>query len=239
MADLTTEEIWGAYESIGSAGSGPTVSAPFHIVNPADLAFVRVPAREWIVRDWLPIGTVTGNYGDGGTGKTLVSQQLQTACATEIAWAGLQVTPCKSFALYCEDTEEELHRRQHDINDVFGLEYAQLAPMRWISGVGDDWTLASFTADGRLHPTERWTMLVREVTGFDARLLILDTAADLFAGDENNRGQVRRFISLLGRQPATLPREGRRSAYNLRRSQTPRRRIGPKSPDPAQCGRAA
>ena len=29
----------------------------------------RLP-REWIVRDWLPCGVVTGLYGDGGLGKS-------------------------------------------------------------------------------------------------------------------------------------------------------------------------
>ena len=168
------------------------------VVNPTELEFAPVPPRIWIVQDWLPIGTVTGNYGDGGTGKTLLSQLLQTSCATCIPWAGQRVLRCKSFGLYCEDAEEELHRRQDDINTVFDQAYSGLGDMRWISGVGDDWTLVNFTADGRMHTTERWNLLVREVTAFGARLLCLDTAADLFGGNENDRSQVRRFISLLG-----------------------------------------
>jgi AAA domain-containing protein/primase-like protein len=136
------------------------------VVNPTELEFAPVPPRIWVVQDWLPIGTVTGNYGDGGTGKTLLSQLLQTSCATCIPWAGQRVLRCKSFGLYCEDTEEELHRRQDDINTVFDQAYSGLGDMRWISGVGDDWTLVNFTADGRMHTTERWNLLVREVTAF-------------------------------------------------------------------------
>jgi RecA-family ATPase len=167
------------------------------VIYPTGLACVPVPPRLWIVQDWLPIGTVTGNYGDGGVGKTLLSQVLQTSCATHIPWVGQVALQCKSLGLYCEDSEEELHRRQDDINAVFGLTYSHLADMRWISGVGDDWTLVNFTADGRMQTTERWNSLVHEVKACGARLVLLDTAADLFGGNENDRGQVRRFISLL------------------------------------------
>jgi RecA-family ATPase len=48
-----------------------------------------------------------------------------------------------------------------------------------------------------MHTTKRWDLLVREVITFGARLVCLDTAADLFGGNENDRSQVRRFISLL------------------------------------------
>ena len=172
-------------------------SATVRIINPADLESRPIPEREWIVRDWLPIGSVTGNYGDGGTGKTLLAQQLQTSCATRFHWCGHPVLQCKSFGLYCEDSEEELHRRQDDINSVFGLPYSQLSDMRWISGVGDDWTLVNFTSDGRMHTTPKWDLLVKEVKAFGARMVPLDTAADLFGGNENDRSQVRRFIGLL------------------------------------------
>ncbi len=151
------------------------------VVNPTELGFAPVPPRIWIVQDWLPIGTVTGNYGDGGTGKTLLSQLLQTSCATCIPWAGQRVLRCKSFGLYCEDAEEELHRRQDDINTVFDQAYSGLGDMRWISGVGDDWNYRQLHSRRRMHTTERWNLLVREVTAFGARLLCLDARAGEFA----------------------------------------------------------
>jgi RecA-family ATPase len=38
---------------------------------------------------------------------------------------------------------------------------------------------------------------VEEIKANGARLVPLDTAADLFGGNENDRSQVRRFIGLL------------------------------------------
>jgi len=169
----------------------------FFIINPVDLQSTPVKPREWIVADWLPVGTVTADYGDGGTGKTLLAQQLMTSCATRVPWCGMEVMPCRSIGLFCEDDAAELHRRQASINDAFRIGFTDLADMRWISGVGRDNTLIVFTADGRMHATKLFDDITHAAKDFGARLVVLDTAADLFAGNENDRHQVRQFISLL------------------------------------------
>jgi RecA-family ATPase len=170
---------------------------PLRLINPADLEFVRVPEREWIVNDWLPIGCTTANYGDGGVGKTLLSQQLMTSCATVTSWCGHAVMECRSFGLFCEDDEAELHRRQDRICDHLGLGLGRLGAMRWLSGLGEDNTLATFTSDGRMQVTERYDQIEKAIKKHGARLCIFDTAADVFGGNENDRHQVRRFIGLL------------------------------------------
>ena len=172
-------------------------STPLRIINPADLEHDPVTEREWVVQDWLPIGCVTANYGDGGVGKTLLSQQLMTACATDTLWCGRSVMQCRSFGLFCEDDEQELHRRQSRICDHLGTRLKVLHNMRWISGHGVDNTFTTFDSAGRMHVTERFDAIATAVKDFGARLVVLDTAADLFAGNENDRGQVRRFIGLL------------------------------------------
>ncbi len=175
----------------------PAPPEPMRVICPADLEYEKVPEREWIVQDWLPVGCTTANYGDGGVGKTLLAQQLMTACATGTPWCGYAALPCRSFALFCEDDEGELHRRQDRICDHLGISLGSLTDMRWVSGVGQDNTLATFTSDGRMHATERFDAIKHEAKDLGARLVVLDTAADLFAGNENDRGQVRRFIGLL------------------------------------------
>ncbi len=166
----------------------------FSIIDPTGYEGLHIPERRWIVPDWLPVGHVTLNYGDGGTGKTLLTQQLMTSCATAKPWCGLAVEPCRAFALFCEDDEDELHRRQADICDAYGISFSDLGDMRWVSAVGADNLLVTFDADSRPYPTERFTQLREAVTTFGARLVILDTAADTFGGNENDRAQVRQFI---------------------------------------------
>lgn len=174
-------------------GSGKTA---LKIINPVSLQGAYAPAREWIVDEWLPIGVVTANYGDGGTGKTLLAQQLMTATATGAPWCGREVLPCRSLGLFCEDDEGELHRRQAAINEALRCNFSDLSDMRWVSGVGYDCTLVNFDA-GKFISTGALADIVDKAKDFGARLLVLDTAADLFGGNENDRHQVRQFISVL------------------------------------------
>ncbi len=163
-------------------------------VNPTALFGVPVPEREWVVQGWLPSPAVTLLYGDGGVGKTLLSQQLMTSAAVQKPWCGLRVEPVRSFALFCEDDEAELHRRQDAINRHFDLSFADLEPMRWASGVGCDNALIRFDQNGKPHHTERLEDLKKQAKDHGARLVVIDPAADTFGGNENDRAQVRQFI---------------------------------------------
>jgi RecA-family ATPase len=104
----------------------------------------------------------------------------------------------RSIGLFCEDDEDELHRRQWSINRAMGVDFADLSDMAWISGVGHDCTLVNFI-DNRTVISPKWDWLLSKAKDFGARLLVLDTAADLFGGNENDRHQVRQFISILSR----------------------------------------
>ncbi len=174
-----------------------TSDIQFRVVNPVDLTGRPVPPREWIVEDWLPIGCVTADYGDGGRGKTLLAQQLMTSTALpDGLWCGRQVMSCKSLGYFCEDDEDELHRRQAAICAAYGVSIADLGAMRWVSGVGQDNDLMKFDFEGAF-TTPLYDKIKNATMAHDARLIVLDTAADVFGGNENDRHQVRRFIGQL------------------------------------------
>jgi RecA-family ATPase len=174
-------------------GAAPDVTL-LKAIDPTKLMFAAVPTMEWAVQDWLPIGYTTLSYGDGGVGKTLIAQQLMTSCATGKPWCGLAVMRCKTFGFFCEDDADELHRRQDRINSALGLNFDDLADMRWASGVGEDNRLITFLADGAPCLTPRYYDLTRQAKEFGARVVIVDTAADTFGGNENVRSEVRQFI---------------------------------------------
>jgi RecA-family ATPase len=116
-----------------------------------------------------------------------------TCCANGTPFFGMETEHVRSLGIFCEDAEDELHRRQDAINQSLGLDFADLSGMRWLSRVGQDNLLMTFQ-DGRGVLTDFWRQVHFAALDFGARLVVLDTAADLFGGNENDRGQVRQFV---------------------------------------------
>lgn len=169
---------------------------PLDFLDPSTLAGKPVPPRRWIVQDWIPWLTVTGLYGDGGVGKSLLAQQLLTSTAIGKPWLGLPVVLVRSIGVFCEDPIEELHRRQADINQFYGCNFTDLEAIRWLPRFGENNILMT----GGGEPTDFFDQLRQEAIEFKARLIVIDTVADTFGGNENDRGQVRQYVqACLGR----------------------------------------
>ncbi len=167
------------------------------IIDPAALQALPVPERRWIVHDWLGCGHTTALYGNGGVGKTLLAQMLMTATALGRPWLGQITRPCRSLALLCEDDLDELHRRQERINQAVGCDFSDLGAIRWLNGAGSDNVFAGFDSRGNMQVFPRFYEIQRAAKAHGAELIVLDGAADLFAGNENDRGNTKRFINLL------------------------------------------
>jgi RecA-family ATPase len=153
------------------------------------------------VEGLIPLGAVTMLSGDGGLGKTLLAQQLMTACAIGRTWIGFGVLPCRSLGIFCEDDADEIHRRQVAINRHYGIGFEALTDMRWVSRVGEDNSLFAYASKG--FGLGKELALLRQIeeaaVGFGVQLLELDSLHDLFSGNENHRGVARQFIGGLRR----------------------------------------
>lgn len=182
-----------------SNGAAPAQTPnPFDaLVNPAHLAGIEPPPRQWIVNEWLPRGTATLLPGPGGIGKSLLAQQLQTATALGASFLGLDTTPCKSLAFYCEDDADELHRRGNSICYHYSAQMSDLGDIRWQGRFGKENVLATFE-DGLLKVTPFFDFIVEAMERTGSELLILDNVAKLFGGNENDRSQVTQFVNKIG-----------------------------------------
>lgn len=163
------------------------------LINPANYEGFEPPAREWVVPEWVPAGAVTGLYGDGGTGKSLLAMQLMTAVGAGVPFCGLETARCRALGVFCEDDGEELHRRQINICNSQCIRLSDLEDIRWAPRVGHDNLLMTFK-DGKGVLTKFWRNIRKTAVDMGAKLIILDTAADLFGGNENNRQEVRQFV---------------------------------------------
>ena len=181
--------------------SPPDEPAPVVIetIQASKFAGRPIPVRPWLVRDMIPLRTVTMLSGDGGAGKSLVAQQLAVAVATESEWLGTLPEAGSVVYVSAEDDEDEVHRRLADITaSSDGIALADLGRLHIAVLAGKDAVLAM--PDGRSEMTAAtplWAALVDKVRAIRPRLLIIDNLADAFAGNENSRPQARQFVGML------------------------------------------
>lgn len=173
----------------------PRRSSAFFVVS--ELDGLHIPPRQWLVEGLIPSGTVTLLGGDGGTGKSLLALQLAASTALSKTWLGLPVTPGHALYISAEDDRDELHRR---LSDIAGAENATLADLDNFtvrSLAGEDALLALADRFGKLQRTRLYHEVDKCMRNNAPALVVLDTLADLFPGNENDRAQARQFIGIL------------------------------------------
>ena len=157
-----------------------------------------IPPRGWIVHDgWIPKRKTTLILGDGGDGKTTLVQQLQSSCATALAWIGLRVEQCVSVGFYTEDEEYDLKERQALIDAAYGKHCASTGKMHLFPRVDDGNELIVFDSSGNPSVTDFYKQVCEASLDLHARLAVLDVAVDLFGGNEIDRRKVRAFMRSL------------------------------------------
>lgn len=162
------------------------------------LAGAPIKPRQWLVEGLIPAGDITLLNGDGGTGKSLLSLQLAVSVATGTPWLGQPVARGRSLFITAEDTADELHRRLDRVLKHEDIDYETVGDeMHTLSLAGENAILAAPERGNILQATEVFEALKRALERIRPSLLVLDTLADLFGGEENQRAQARQFIGLL------------------------------------------
>jgi RecA-family ATPase len=186
------------------AGAAPLTVAPtspppraLPFFNAAELQGQSVPPREWLVSDLVPMHTVTLLGGDGGTGKSLLALQLAVGVSANRAWLNNMPSPGRALYLSAEDDRDELHRRLSDIRRNMRLEWANLSGLTILPLAGEDALLAHEQIGKGLTPSPLFREIEKRVASEKPRLVVLDTSADLFPGNENDRTEVRQFVGIL------------------------------------------
>ncbi len=146
----------------------------------------------------MPLKNVTLLSGEGGVGKSILALHLAVATTLGRDWLGAMPTPGPALVLCCEDDEYELRRRLDQIVEHYGTTHEELAKdMHAISLAGHDAVMAAPDKKGLIVPTPLFARLHQAACNIQPRLIVIDNSADVFAGNENDRAQVRQFITLL------------------------------------------
>jgi RecA-family ATPase len=168
------------------------------VFSAASLAGRPLPPREWAVPDLIPFDTVTMLSGDGGVGKSLLAAQLAVAVASDAEWLGLKPACGPVVFVSAEDDSDELHRRFAAIAESEGIDLASVHDLHIVPLAGRDAVMGA--TEGRnsaVKETAVWRSLVRLVERVKPYLVIVDTLADVFAGNEISRTEARQFIGQL------------------------------------------
>ena len=169
--------------------------------------------RRWLVSRWLPANELSILYGDGGSGKSLIAAQLAYALATGTDWLGLPVPEGKKRpVLYvaCEDAASELQRRFRAVCNGHDRDSISLHVWPWRGH--DTYLCEPDPRTKRLRHTSAFTALKEHIeelhawysttlgADYGGIVIILDTLANFFGGDELSRAQVQTFINrIIGR----------------------------------------
>jgi RecA-family ATPase len=179
--------------------AAPVVLEPLPFIDMSKWRVDQAPEREWAVRDLIPMRNVFLLSGEGAAGKTLLMLQLGIAHALGKDWIGTLPEPGPFLYLGAEDDTDELHRRLDDILKLYRADFPDLADrVHLLSYAGEDAVLACTNSKaGIVTPTALFERLLKAASGIKPVMIGIDTSADVFAGSEIDRSQVRQFVGLL------------------------------------------
>lgn len=158
------------------------------------------PSPDWTVHGIIPREETTLFSGHGGTGKSTLALHLCVAQALAIPWLKFGVTGGSAFFIDAEDRPVHIWRRLEAICRNYAASIADVIERLFVRSLhGQDAVMATVDKGGHVLPTELYTSLLEQAATHEPQIIVIASAANVFAGDENNRSQVTQFIALMTR----------------------------------------
>ena len=161
---------------------------------------IAVPEPDWTVLNRIPRRQVALFSGEGAMGKSTLLLQLCAAHAGARDWLFTMPEPGPAIFLDAEDDQDVIHRRLAAVTRHYRCSFGDLVRggLQLFSLAGQDTVLATPNVrNGRVEPTPLYFELLAMVRDVRPVMIGLASAANFFAGNENDRNQVQQFISLI------------------------------------------
>ena len=193
------------FKPLGAQSATRAHSRSLHGLTPSDGVLEAsawyqkpIPSRKWCVDGVIPRHEVTQISGDGGGGKSIITLQLLVAATAGGDWLGHKVPNMRVLGVYCEDDEDELHRRTAGILHGEGLDFSDCDGLTLTCRKGRESILfeANYN-DMEGSTTAFYDRLRHTAMELGAEIIILDSLYNFFAGNENNRGHANQFVNAL------------------------------------------
>jgi RecA-family ATPase len=205
------------YAAQGTEGARPSASANSDNGRPAEqvspLPFIDmsrwdvepVPEQEWAVEDRVPLRETTLFTGEGGGGKSTSALHLCAATVLARDWLGAVPNIGPAIFVDVEDHAKVIHRRLACVTQHYQIGFRELISggLHLISLHGEDAVLATVSRSGKIEPTRRYQQMLEAAGDIKPRIITIASAANVFAGNENDRPQVQQFIGLCTRLAIT------------------------------------
>lgn len=168
----------------------------------------QIAARQWIVDGHIPAKNVSLMSGEGAIGKSILALQLGVVMALNAIsdhdhdWLGMLPKGGVVLNVSCEEEPNELCFRLEQVVRHYGTSRDAIASHLHVMSWVDEETTQLMALDRKtdaLRPTRMLERLTADVARLRPRLIVLDTAADLFGGSEIRRDHTRQFIAAMRR----------------------------------------
>lgn len=176
--------------------AGARTVSSLSVENVAQWADKPAPApRDWVMEGLIPASRVTSFLGNGGLGKTTISAEIAAHVASNRGLWNVKISGGPVLGIFCEDERDELERRIRAACAAEYLGLAQLDRLHIAARDGSDNILCAFERD-QIQLTDFYRRTEATIAELSPRLVIIDTAADVFAGDFMSTPHVRQFVKV-------------------------------------------
>jgi RecA-family ATPase len=183
-------------EGVSASDEAPP-PAPLIVKASAEWEGKAVKSLRWTVRERILKGNVAILSGDGAIGKTTIALQLAVGVSRGTDWLGAVVEeggPVLFFS--AEEDEDEVHRRLAMIIKYQGVKFSDLGNLYVHCRPGEN-ALLGAPDKGVIKGTPLLAQLTAAACDRGAALVIIEAVADVFGGDEIDRGHASQFMTLM------------------------------------------
>jgi RecA-family ATPase len=175
-------------------------AAPLALITPPAWRGVAIPPMRWLATNRIPAADVTILSGDGGGGKTTVALQLAVSVAHDLGdWLGTTCETGPVIFYSAEEPENEMRRRLHRVTRKRGIDADDIENLHFHFADADHCLLGTGVPNGTIKPTDLFGSLYQAALEIRPSLIIVDSIAATFGGNQNDRVHARMFVNLFRR----------------------------------------
>jgi RecA-family ATPase len=173
---------------------------PLHLISPPAWHDTPLPAMRWLATHRIPATDATILSGDGGGGKTTVALQLAVSVERGLGdWLGTVTESGPVIFFSGEEPEHEMRRRLERVARKRGIEPSEIEGLHFHFADPDRCLLGIATSRGLMAPTPLFASLQAAALDIRPALIVVDSIAAAFGGNQNDRVHARTFVAMFRR----------------------------------------